>query len=99
SVAQHVECAAVIKLLADTVKQPRPRSCAERLPGLGLRRLYPLDDIRGEQGTVAVVVRGGVLVIEPTVGGEMLANLRLEGDLLVKAHWVGASIAAISRRS
>ena len=63
AVAQHFERAAIVELLADAVEQDALRRRAvrlgQRLPGLGLRRFDPGDEIRREEGAGAVVGRGG----------------------------------------
>ncbi|GDX75067.1 hypothetical protein LBMAG41_01430 [Cyanobium sp.] len=58
----------------------------QHLPGLGLGLLHPGDQIRRVEGKLAVVGSGAALFVEPAVGAKVLADLALEGDLVVEAH-------------
>ena len=88
--AQHVEGAALIDLVADAVEEHRLCGCAvglgQRLPRLRLGLLHPCYQIRGEEGTGAVVVGSIAFGMEPAMGGEVGADFHLEADLLVDAH-------------
>ena len=90
AMAQHFERAAIVELLADAVEQDAFRRRAvrrfQRLPGLGLGRFDPGDEVGREEGAGAVVERGGAGFVEPAVRCEMAANLVFEADLLVEAH-------------
>ena len=59
AMAQNVERAAIVELLADAVEQDALRRravrCLQRLPGLGLRRFDPGDEVGREQRAGAVI--------------------------------------------
>ena len=94
AVAQHVERAALVELVAQAGQQDFAGLCAvvlgERLPRLRLRGLHPCQHIGREERPRPVVVGGVALGIQPAVGGEVLADLGLEVDLFVQAHAASA---------
>ena len=90
AMAQHVERAALVELLADPVEQRlasrRAVVLRQRLPRLRLRRLHPGEDVGGEERAGAVVVARVAVCVEPAVRAEMGADLVLEADLFVEAQ-------------
>jgi hypothetical protein len=58
----------------------------QHLPGLGLGLLHPGDQIRRVEGKLAVVGSSAAFLLKPAVGAEVLADLALESDFVVKAH-------------
>ena len=96
AVAQHIERAALIELGAQTCEQRLCRASAvvlgERLPRLGLGRLHPRQHVGREQCARPVVRRGVALGVQPAMGGQVLADLALEGDFLLDAHEVGSTV-------
>ena len=108
AVAQHIEGAAIIELLADAIQQDDLGTCSvilgERLPGGWLRRLHPRSKIRRKHSTRPVVEGRITLRVEPAFRGKMAANLVLEAGLLVQVHAAttsrrGASASTSSRTS
>ena len=98
AMAQHIQCAALVELVAQAGQQGFIGLCAvvlgQGLPGLGLRRLHPGQHIRREQRPRPVIARRVTLGMEPVVIGEVLADLGLETDFLVQGHrqisdWIG----------
>ena len=80
AVAQHVERAALVELIAQAGQQRlaglRAVVLVERLPRLRLRGLHPGQHIGREERPRAVVARGIALGVEPAVGGEVLRRSR-----------------------
>jgi hypothetical protein len=58
----------------------------QHLQGLGLGLLHPGDQVRRIESQLAAVGSSAAFLVEPAVGAEMLADLALEGNLVVKAH-------------
>jgi hypothetical protein len=91
AVAQHVQGAALVELVAQAGKQRLSSLGAvvlgEHLPGLRLRRLHPGQHVGREQRAGAVIAGGIALGMEPTIGAQVLANFKLEADFFVQAHW------------
>jgi hypothetical protein len=92
AIAQHIERTALIHLCTQAIKQRIGGLVAvvldERRPRLRLRGLHPRHDIGRKESSGAVVVRSVAIGVVPTVGAEVVAQLRLEADLLVEAHGV-----------
>ena len=87
---QHVQRAALVDLITQAGQQGFGRVRAvvldDRVPGLGLSGLDPGEHVLGEQGPCPVVLRRVTLVVQPAVGGEVLADFGLEVDFLVRTH-------------
>ncbi len=58
----------------------------QHLPGVGMGLLHPGDQIRRVERQLAVVGRGGAFFVNPAVAAEVLADLLLEGALVVQGH-------------
>ena len=88
--AQHVEGAPLVELIAQPREQRLTGEAAvvllEGRPGRRLRRLHPRERVGHEERTGAVVERRVAGGVEPAVGGEVRADLVLEGDLSVEVH-------------
>ena len=79
--AQEVERSPVVELFPNAVEQhPFRRSPVgfhQRFPGFGLRGLHPRQHIRREKRPHPVIASCVALGIQPAIGGEVFANLRL----------------------
>ena len=93
-VAQHIQGAAGVDLLAHPIQQDglcsRAVGLAQGLPRLGLALLDPSDQVRREQGAGPVVVLGIALRVVPAVRGEVGADVLLERSLQVNVGLVVA---------
>ncbi len=98
AVAQHVQRAALVELIAQAVQQRfgglRAVVLGQGLPSLRLGGLHPGQHVGREQCPRPVVARGVALGVEPAVGGQVLADLGLEADFLVQAHGVSVTCRA-----
>ena len=96
AIAEHIEGPALVELGTEAVEERRLGLAAvilrEGLPGLGLSRLEPGDDVRRVESALAVVELGVVRRVEPVVDLEVL-----EVDLLVQAHGPLLSSACLQR--
>ena len=63
----------------------------QHLPRFRLGLLHPGDQVWRVEGKLAVVGSGAAFFVEPAVGAEVIADLALEGDLVVEAHELGSS--------
>lgn len=95
-VAQHVQGAAGVDLVAHPGEQGIRRRGAvaflQGRPGLGLARLHPGDEVGGierQRAVVVLMVLGAA--VEPVVGGQVVADVVLEGDFVVGAHAASGS--------
>ena len=92
AVAQHIERATLVELIAQAGQQRfaglRAVVLGQGLPGLGLRGLHPGQHVGREERPRPVVGRSVAFGVEPAVVGEVLANLGLEADFFVQAHAV-----------
>ena len=90
AVAQHVQRAALVQLLAQAVKQHICCGCTiiflQGFPGLGLRGLQPGQHVWRVQGARAVVVLSVAFFIQPAVCAQVLANVVFKVDFFVQAH-------------
>ena len=89
-VPQHLQGAPVVKLLAHPVQQGglshRAMALGQGLPRLGLGGLRPSQHVGREDrpgGVVALCIAFG---IQPAMGGQMVADVALELDLVVQGH-------------
>jgi hypothetical protein len=58
----------------------------QHLPGLVVGLLHPGDQIRRVKGELTAIGSSAALLVKPAMGAEVLADLALEGDLVVEAH-------------
>ncbi len=90
TLAEQIEGAELIELAPYPLQQGVGRLGAvvflQHLPGFWLGVLHPGDQIRWIERKGAVIGSGAALLVEPAVGAEMLADLALEGDLVLQAH-------------
>jgi hypothetical protein len=90
ALAKQIEAADLIELLPHPLQQRCFRLgtvvLLQHLQGLGLGLLHPGDQVRRIESQLAAVGSSAAFLVEPAVGAEMLADLALEGNLVVKAH-------------
>ncbi|WP_435203718.1 hypothetical protein [Qipengyuania sp. 902] len=88
--AQNIQCATVVQLLAETVAKHIKRCCTVRflqsLPYLRLRLLQPVAKVFGEERTLAVIACRSAFLVDPTSRAKVVADFVLEDDFLVQAH-------------
>ncbi len=95
-VAQQVQGAAVVELRADAVQKNgfgrRAVGLGQRLPGAWLSLPDPGEQVRREQSAGAVITLDVAGFIEPTVGGQVGADVVLEGAFLMQTHCLLLSV-------
>jgi hypothetical protein len=100
--AQHVQGAALIQLLAHPVQQRGLGRGAvaldQRLPRFRLAGLHPGGHVRRVQRAGAVVMRGIDFGVQPSVCRQAGADVVLEADFLVQVHGIACFTSPLKRR-